>query len=133
LIKDGIRIGNIALRIRILLFSSVAFQMPTKKFFCLLLSVGRYHSHKLRSHKTVEIKAILLFLLVDGRIRIRTNKDGSGSGRTKNITQQFFHIVTLQASYSTEELNNEMRNLESVMKDLSAIASHPHVHCNGGC
>jgi hypothetical protein len=39
----------------------------------------------------------------------------------------------LQASYSTEELNNEMRNLESVMKDLSAIASHSHVHCNGGC
>lgn len=39
----------------------------------------------------------------------------------------------IQASYSTEELNNEMRNLESVMKDLNAITGHSHVHCNGGC
>jgi hypothetical protein len=39
-----------------------------------------------RCHKTVEIKArfFLLCLLDDGRrIRIRTNNDGSGSGRSK--------------------------------------------------
>ena len=38
-----------------------------------------------------------------------------------------FHYLTLllQAGYSnsTEELNNEMKNLESVMKDLNAIAT----------
>ena len=33
----------------------------------------------------------------------------------------------MQAGYSnsTEELNNEMKNLESVMKDLNAIAAPP--------
>jgi len=36
----------------------------------------------------------------------------------------------LQPSYSTEELNNEMKNLESVMKDLNAIAVPPsHTNC----
>lgn len=36
----------------------------------------------------------------------------------------------LQPSYSTEELNNEMKNLESVMKDLNAIAAPPsHMNC----
>lgn len=38
-----------------------------------------------------------------------------------------FDLLTLilQAGYSnsTEELNNEMKNLESVMKDLNAIAT----------
>ena len=35
--------------------------------------------------------------------------------------------MVLQAGYSnsTEELNNEMKNLESVMKDLNAIAAPP--------
>jgi len=38
----------------------------------------------------------------------------------------------LQPSYSTEELNNEMKNLESVMKDLNAIAAPPmQNHCGG--
>jgi len=35
----------------------------------------------------------------------------------------------LQPSYSTEELNNEMKNLESVMKDLNAIAAPGQYHC----
>ena len=46
-----------------------------------------------------------------------------------------------QASRSTEELNNEMRNLESVMKDLNAITGNPqripphplHITCNTQC
>ena len=35
--------------------------------------------------------------------------------------------MIFQAGYSnsTEELNNEMKNLESVMKDLNAIAAPP--------
>ena len=35
--------------------------------------------------------------------------------------------LVFQAGYSnsTEELNNEMKNLESVMKDLNAIAAPP--------
>lgn len=32
-------------------------------------------------------------------------------------------IVCLQTSYSTEELNQEMANLEGLMKDLSAITA----------
>ena len=70
----------ILVRIRILLFSTVADKMPTKyefkKFFCLLLFEGIFTSvftdkKSKRSHKIVEIK-VLHFLLVDGRIRIRT-------------------------------------------------------------
>ena len=40
--------------------------------------------------------------------------------------EQILNPTTFQAGYSsnsTEELNNEMRNLESVMKDLNAIAA----------
>lgn len=32
-------------------------------------------------------------------------------------------IFKLQTSYSTEELNQEMANLEGLMKDLSAITA----------
>jgi hypothetical protein len=45
------------------LFSSDGFKTPTKNNFFLDKSS--------RSHKTVEIKVFLHFLLVDGRIRIR--------------------------------------------------------------
>lgn len=39
----------------------------------------------------------------------------------------------IQSGYSesTEELNNEMKNLESVMKDLNAIAAPPSQQYNG--
>jgi hypothetical protein len=36
----------------------------------------KYIIQSLRSHKTVEIKVFLNFLLVDGRIRIRSNNSG---------------------------------------------------------
>jgi hypothetical protein len=35
--------------------------------------------------KIITNQGFLLFLLVDGRIRVRTNNDGSGSERPKNI------------------------------------------------
>jgi hypothetical protein len=67
-------------RIPLLFFSSVTFKMPTKKkiykCFCLLLFEGTFTSFftdkkSQQRHKTVEIKVFLLFLLDDGRIRIR--------------------------------------------------------------
>jgi hypothetical protein len=39
----------------------------------IYISLQRYRNKVLRSHKKVEIKVFLNFLLVDGRIRIRTN------------------------------------------------------------
>ncbi len=59
---------------------------PLFKFFCLVFFQGTFtsvhsseiKSHKERSHKTVEIKGFLTFLLGDGRIWIHTNNDGSG-------------------------------------------------------
>ncbi len=87
-----VRIRN-PIRLRILLFSSVADKRTTKnKFFssecfCFLFFKDTFtdlqQSLKIKSkwsHKTVEIKGFLL-LLVDGRIwiqiRIRTNNDRS--------------------------------------------------------
>ncbi len=78
--------GTYNLRIRILLLSSVTFKRPTKNFaHKVLLKVHVPQSSKIKSHKTVEIKVFLTFLLDDGRIRIwiRTNNDESGSGRPK--------------------------------------------------
>jgi hypothetical protein len=48
-----------------------------KKFFCVLLFKGRFTSFlkdkkSKRSHNAVGIKVFLLFLLGDGRIRIRS-------------------------------------------------------------
>ncbi len=74
-----------------LLFSSVADKQPKKckivyfwKFFCLL-----YQSSKTKSLKKVTKKYkprfSYFFLLVDGRIRIHTKKEGSGSARPKII------------------------------------------------
>jgi hypothetical protein len=73
--------------LRIRIFLSVAFEMPTKnKFFCLLpvLIVGTLttvfkDNKSFKSHTTVEKSRFsLIFLLVDGRTRIRTNNHGSG-------------------------------------------------------
>ncbi len=56
-----------------------------------------------RCHKTVEIKArfFLLCLLDDGRrIRIRTNNDGSGSGRSKQHKDRSVTLMrTVQIRY----------------------------------
>jgi hypothetical protein len=85
------------LRIRILLFSSVASKMPTKNeinmffsiflcFFCLLHSVGTIYSTSffkdnkpLKSHKTVEIKVFLKFYCQ------LMEFSGSRSWRLKNV------------------------------------------------
>ncbi len=53
--------------------------MPPKKLFCLLLFEGTFTSFyadkkSRRSHKTVEIKGFLLFLLDNERIRIRNSE-----------------------------------------------------------
>jgi hypothetical protein len=89
-----IRITNLRIRIRILLFSSVADKKLTKKKFIFFiaycfLKVHLYQSSYIktqkRSHKLVKSRFFLTFLLVDGGIRNRTNSDGSGSGRPKNI------------------------------------------------
>ncbi len=73
-----IRIWSTGSQIRLLIFFSLAFKIPTKyEFFsrliCLLSTAGTFSSvfkdNKLfRSHKTVEIKTFLSFLLVNGRI-----------------------------------------------------------------
>lgn len=39
------------------------------------------------------------------------------------MTRVYFIRLRLQASYSTEELNQEMANLEGLMKDLNAITA----------
>jgi hypothetical protein len=65
--------------------------MPTKsKFFCSKIHVRVHQSSKLlRSHKTVKNKFFLIYLLVDGRSRIRTNNYGSWSGRPKNVLYRY--------------------------------------------
>jgi len=67
--------------IRILLFSSVTYKMSTKNlaYYPYFLKVQLHYSAKIKSHKkvtnsekkTVGIKVFLLFLVEDGRIRIR--------------------------------------------------------------
>ncbi len=61
------RIRTTGLRIRILLFSSVVFS-----------GTFTFDNKLLRSHKTVNFKVFLQFLLVIGRTRIRKNNYGSG-------------------------------------------------------
>ncbi len=87
------------LRIRILIFPSVAFKKPTKyKFFSLyffayffayyLPTEGNFtvHQHKSwRSHKTVEFKVFLAFFADDGRTRTNNYETRSESGRPKNL------------------------------------------------
>ncbi len=46
-------------------------------YACSFLKIHLHHSFKIKSqssHKTVQIKVFFVFCLVDGRIRIRTNK-----------------------------------------------------------
>ncbi len=72
------------IRIRILLSSSVTFKRPTKKsffpMFLCFLQVYLHHSSQKKIHKDVtkqqKSRFFFIFLLVDGRIRIRirTNK-----------------------------------------------------------
>ncbi len=76
--------------------------------FLLIITVGTstsvFKENKyLGSHKTVEIKVFLIFLLVDGRIRICTINYESGSGTgmpQKNsdpgLEREFFKIPVMQ-------------------------------------
>jgi hypothetical protein len=82
--------------IRILLFLSLNFKMPTKnyfkkKFFCILLFEGTFTSffkdkRSKRSHKAAGIKVLPYFFLLNdkrsGSIPL-TNGSGSGSRRPK--------------------------------------------------
>ncbi len=87
-------------RIWILLFTSVAFKMSTKKFFswffCLFLFEGHsHHSSKIKRHKEVTKQYInqgfFLLFLVDDRRRSGsgsvplTNESTSRSGRPENL------------------------------------------------
>ncbi len=83
-------------RIRILRLLTVAFKMPTEQkyfssFYCLLRTVLFEVTFTL-GFKDKDIKKsqdsrnqVFLFLIDDGRIKIRTNNDGSGSRRPKNL------------------------------------------------
>jgi hypothetical protein len=82
--------SGLQIRIRFLLPFLVAFKIQTKiGFFRFLLTAGAFTSvvkYKfLISDKHEKIKVFLIFLLVDGRIRIRPNNYGSGSRMPKNI------------------------------------------------
>jgi hypothetical protein len=66
-----IRSADVRIRIRILFFSSGSFKMSTKNCFSLHFHYFFKDKKSYRSHKTVEIKVFLLFLLDDGRIRIQ--------------------------------------------------------------
>jgi hypothetical protein len=88
-----VRIRTTDIRIRILLFSSEADKMPTKnKFICLLIFEGTFTlvsrgKTSKGSHKTVEIKVFLTFLLVDGLgfVQLMTNDhSGEHSNQTLN-------------------------------------------------
>jgi hypothetical protein len=71
--------GSVPLiQIRIPVFSSVTFKITTKKVFCLIIYEGKLqHSSQIRIHKLVtkewKSRVFLLFLLVDGNIRIRSS------------------------------------------------------------
>jgi hypothetical protein len=76
----------------------VAEKMPTKNnifstFYCLFLFEGTFTSvfidkKSKRSDKLVEIEVFLTFLPVDGSGSVQ-NKEGSGSGRPKNMYGSF--------------------------------------------
>jgi hypothetical protein len=93
-------IGDVLIRIGILLFSSVAFKVPfTYRTVSTFAPSVPYQNVKdpehcftsvfkdkksLRSNKAVESKVFLFCLPVDGSIQIRKNKYGSGSGTLSN-------------------------------------------------
>jgi hypothetical protein len=78
--------------------------MPTKneflkKVYCLLLFEGTFTSFckdkkPKRSHKTVGIKVLLLFLLAD-------REGGSGSGRLKNMWIRWIRIRNTEQILTT--------------------------------
>jgi hypothetical protein len=68
----------VRIRIRSLLFLTVAFKMPPKmSFFCIFLAVGTFFKDNMSliSHKTAEIMVLLVDerIRIQIRIRIRTN------------------------------------------------------------
>jgi hypothetical protein len=65
------------------LFSSLTFKMLTKKFLKVNLHYSSKCIKKLQNSR-YETKVFLNFLL-DGGLRIRTNNDGSGNGRSKIV------------------------------------------------
>ncbi len=82
-------------RIWILLFTSVAFKMSTKKyfswFFCLFRFEGHsHHSSKIKRHKEVTKHYInqgfsyYFWLMIEGSVSSHLT-NGSGSGRSKNL------------------------------------------------
>ncbi len=120
-----IRTTDLWIRIRILLFSSVAFKMPTKKlvFFLgfLLMTFWRNCTctsvfkdiKSWRSHKTVGIKVFLTFLLDDGRIRIRTNNDVSGP-RKPIPSGSGYSTLTVTEPFNNELINKLVETFSSV-------------------
>jgi hypothetical protein len=58
-----------------------------KVFFAYnFFKVHLHQSSKIKVNRTKKIVVIEVFLLIDGRIRIRTNNDGFESGRPKKLT-----------------------------------------------
>ncbi len=83
------------------LFAGWLSKYQSKKIFSLFyfyfLKVHLHHSFKIKSHKEVTKyytqKFFLLFSWYFGRIRIRTNNDGSGFGRFKTIPILLIRIL----------------------------------------
>jgi hypothetical protein len=111
-----VRIRATDFRIRIwiwiMLFSSVAFKMQTKNKFYTLLFEGTFTSVLKEVTKQQKSRFPLLFLLDDGTIRMRTNNEGSGSGRPKNILI-WYTVFIPNESYLTSS-------------DLSLVVAHFH-------
>ncbi len=101
-----VQLATTGLRIRIRLFSSVAFKMPTiNNFFLIFCLLGTYllQVHNITSkYETVEINDLLHFLNVDGRIR--TNKYGSGRAKNLRILRIQNTVLIKFANDSTSEL-----------------------------
>jgi hypothetical protein len=86
--------------------------MPRKnKFSSLLLTVGIFTSglkdnESIRRHKMVIIKIFQNFVLVDGRIRIRPYKYGSGSGGPQKLTdpdpQHWFLVIIMVPDFDPD-------------------------------
>jgi hypothetical protein len=123
--KQCFRIRDVLIRIRIvtlvtdrdpdpdLIFSG--FKMSTKitfffkVFFCLFTAKNTFSSvfkevkNLIRSHKTVKIEVIHNFLLVDGRIRIRTDICGSGWPKILQILRILILIQNTGSPSSPKE------------------------------
>jgi hypothetical protein len=68
--------------------------------FCRNIFIGLKRKQVIKKSQTVEIKVILIFLLFEGRIQIRTNNYGSWTlknVRIRNIERKTASLITMLA------------------------------------